>query len=384
MNAELEEEVYTYTGKEIRPKVKIEGLEEGKDYAISYSDNINPGKAKVVIKGIGKYTGKIEKEFTIKDTRIDISKLGVTLKGHTAEYTGRPRITTVKIPGLKEKVDFKVSYENNINPGLAKVIVTGIGNYTGTVTDTIIIYRRMSTLEANLEYDECSYDGSKKTPKVTIEGLEEGKDYTVSYSNNINAGEATVTIKGITPYYRGTSTKTFTITKQDIDTADLNLQVQNIDSTNKQIVNIDDLKEGQDYKVAYNLDHDSNSITIKGIGNYKGQKTLKATKDTEMIVEKDGVQYNLLNDGTAEVYNFTELGKKANIKSKIKDYKVTKINKNAFKDCDKLKLVKIPKSVSEIDKDAFKDCKNVTISGKIDSYANIYADENEIEFKEFK
>ncbi|MFR9211403.1 MAG: leucine-rich repeat protein, partial [Intestinibacter bartlettii] len=201
---------------------------------------------------------------------------------------------------------------------------------------------------------------------------------------NVNVGEATVTIKGLTKYYIGTVTKTFTITKKNIETSDLDLQVKNLDLSNKLALNIEDLKEGQDYTVAYNLDQDTNSITIKGIGNYKGQKTLKATKDTEMIVEKDGVQYNLLNDGTAEVYNFTELGKKANIKSKIKDYKVTKINKNAFKNCDKLKLVKIPKSVSEIDKDAFKDCKNVTISGKIDSYANNFADENKIDFKESK
>ena len=214
--------------------------------------------------------------------------------------------------------------------------------------------------------------------------MTEGKNYEVSYSNNVNAGEAKVVITGIEPYYTGTITETFIITKQDIETAELNLQVQNLDSTNKQELNIEDLTEGQDYTITYNLDQDSNSITIKGIGNYKGQKTLKATKDTEMIVEEDGVQYNLLNDGTAEVYNFTELGKKANIKSKIKDYKVTKINKNAFKKCDKLKLVKIPKSVSEIGKDTFKDCKNVTISGKIDSYAKIYANENKIDFKESK
>ena len=47
-------------------------------------------------------------------------------------------------------------------------------------------------------------------------------------------------------------------------------------------------------------------------------------------------------------------------------------------------LVKIPKNISEIDKDAFKDCKNIIISGKIDSYANTYADENKIDFKEAK
>ena len=313
----------------------------------------------------------------------DISTLEIQM-GTREIYSGTQRKPVVKISGLVRNVDFTVSYENNINPGKATAIIKGKGSYIGTVTKTFTIYRKMSTLEAELEYANSEYDGKEKTPKVKIAGLTEGKDYTVSYSNNVNVGEATVTIRGVEPYYRGTITKTFTITKQDIETSDLNLQVQNLDSISNQSLNIEDLKEGQDYTVAYNLDQDSNSITIKGIGNYKGQKTLKATKDTEMIVEEDGVQYNLLNDGTAEVYNFTELGKKANIKSKIKDYKVTKINKNAFKDCDKLELVKIPKSLSEIDKDAFKDCKNVTISGKIDSYANIYADENKIDFKESK
>ena len=385
LTVNVEGDIYIYTGKEITPKVEIEGLTEGVDYTVSYKNNIEVGQGSIVVKGIGKYSGTIEKTFTIKDpTKIDIATLPISLSAAKTDYTGRQRPVRVRISGLTQGIDYNVRYENNVNVGDATVIITGKGNYTGTVTKTYIIYRKMSTLSPSLESDKYEYDGKEKTPKVTIEGLTEGKDYTVSYSNNVNVGEATVTIKGIAPYYTGTITKTFTITKQDIETADLNLQAQNIDSINNQSLSIKDLKEGQDYTVAYNLDQDSNSITIKGIGNYKGQKTLKATKDTEMIVEEDGVQYNLLNDGTAEVYNFTELGKKANIKSKIKDYKVTKINKNAFKNCDKLKLVKIPKSVSEIDKDAFKDCKNITISGKIDSYANNFADENKIDFKESK
>ncbi|KMW25696.1 hypothetical protein HMPREF0977_01559 [Clostridium sp. 1_1_41A1FAA] len=385
LTVNVEGDIYIYTGKEITPKVTIEGLTEGVDYTVSYKNNIEVGQGSIVVKGIGKYSGTVEKTFTIKDpTKIDIATLPISLSAVKTDYTGRQRPVRVRISGLTQGIDYNVRYENNVNVGDATVIITGKGNYTGTVTKTYIIYRKMSTLSPSLESDKYEYDGKEKTPKVTIEGLTEGKDYTVSYSNNVNVGEATVTIKGIAPYYTGTITKTFTITKQDIETADLNLQAQNIDSINNQSLSIKDLKEGQDYTVAYNLDQDSNSITIKGIGNYKGQKTLKATKDTEMIVEEDGVQYNLLNDGTAEVYNFTELGKKANIKSKIKDYKVTKINKNAFKNCDKLKLVKIPKNVSEIAKDVFKDCKNVTISGKIDSYANTYADENRIDFKESK
>ena len=372
---------FEYTGKEIKPEVKIEGLVEGTDYILRYENNIEMGQGKVIIRGKGKYKGTVTKTFDI--TKPNISEVAIKVISRV-EYEGIQRRPAVEIEGLTEGRDFRVSYENNIEPGLAKVKVTGIGKYEGSTIKTFVIYRNIRTMEVQLSNTSYTYDGAEKEPKVSIEGLTEGKDFSVSYKNNINVGTATATIKGIAPYYTGTITKTFTITKQDIETADLNLQAQNIDSINNQSLSIKDLKEGQDYTVAYNLDQDSNSITIKGIGNYKGEKTLKATKDTEMIVEEDGVQYNLLNDGTAEVYNFTELGKKANIKSKIKDYKVTKINKNAFKNCDKLKLVKIPKSVSEIDKDAFKDCKNVTISGKIDSYANTFADENKIDFKESK
>ena len=200
----------------------------------------------------------------------------------------------------------------------------------------------------------------------------------------MNVGTAKVTIKGIAPYYTGTITKTFTINEQNINTLSLKLEADNLNTPNKQTLEISDLEEGEDYKVTYDLRENSNTIKIEGIGNYEGEKILKASKDTKMIVEEDGVQYNLLSNGDAEVYNFIETGKKVNIKSTVKDHKVTKISKNAFKKCDKLKLVKIPKSVSEIAKDVFKDCKNVTISGKLDSYANKYADENDINFKESK
>ncbi len=384
LEVKLEKASYTYDGERKTPNVTIEGLEENKDYVVNYENNVEIGKAKVVVEGIGDYRGVVEKEFEIKDPRIDISTLNVYLYTNRAPYSGGQLLPKATVEGLKEGPDYQVWYSNNINPGEATVTIKGKGNYTGTVIRHFTIYRKMSTVEANLEYTESTYDGKEKTPKVTIEGMTEGKDYTVSYSDNVDVGTVTVTIKGIEPYYTGTIIKTFTINKQDIETADLNLEVNNLDSTNNRTLAIEDLKEGQDYTVTYSLDQDSNLITINGIGNYNGQKILKATKDTEMIIEEDGIQYNLLNDGTAEVYNFTGLGEKVEIKAKIKDYKVTKINKNAFKDCDKLELVKIPNSVLEIDKDAFKDCKNVIISGKSDSYANTYASENKINFKESK
>lgn len=35
--------------------------------------------------------------------------------------------------------DYVVSHENNINPGTATITITGIGNYTGTITRTFLI-----------------------------------------------------------------------------------------------------------------------------------------------------------------------------------------------------------------------------------------------------
>ena len=54
-----------YTGKEIKPKVTIEGLKEGTDFEVSYTDNVEIGLGHVIIKGIGKYEGTLNKTFKI-------------------------------------------------------------------------------------------------------------------------------------------------------------------------------------------------------------------------------------------------------------------------------------------------------------------------------
>lgn len=51
------------TGKEVKPKVTVmfqgELLVYGQDYSLGYANNIYPGQAAVVVKGIGNYTGKV-------------------------------------------------------------------------------------------------------------------------------------------------------------------------------------------------------------------------------------------------------------------------------------------------------------------------------------
>lgn len=69
----LERDSYIYDGMEKKPSVSIRDgsvvLFDEVDYTVSYIDNINVGTAKVVITGIGNYSGTIYKAFTIIEKR---------------------------------------------------------------------------------------------------------------------------------------------------------------------------------------------------------------------------------------------------------------------------------------------------------------------------
>lgn len=76
----------------------------------------------------------------------------------------------------------------------------------------------ISGCTAELSNTAYTYDGKAKMPDVTVRSrlavLVRDKDYQITYSNNINAGTATVIIKGC-GNYTGTKTMTFSIRKAD-------------------------------------------------------------------------------------------------------------------------------------------------------------------------
>lgn len=91
---------YSYTGNYIKTTVTVEGpegvLTEGTDYEVSYSNNKYVGKAKITIRGIGKYGGEVVKTFKINPSKVTVSKLTrsssgklkLTWKKHSTQTTG--------------------------------------------------------------------------------------------------------------------------------------------------------------------------------------------------------------------------------------------------------------------------------------------------------
>ena len=83
--------------------------------------------------------------------KTDVSELEVTLSNDKFEYTGfeiTPK-PTVKDGGmtLKEGTDYDISYIANVEPGVATVIITGKGAYTGTKEVTFLIYIGKTTVD---------------------------------------------------------------------------------------------------------------------------------------------------------------------------------------------------------------------------------------------
>ncbi|EDO58318.1 fibronectin type III domain-containing protein [Clostridium sp. L2-50] len=221
-NVTIPQESYEYTGTEIKPEVTVTlsdgtGLIFGTDYTVSYEDNTDIGTATVNVIGRGNYTGKANGSFGIG---ADIKDAEIVLSMDQYIYSGRrntPKATVVFAgKTLVENVDYTISYEDCIDAGTARVVVSGKGNYGGTAEKTFEIARKGIT-GANVTIPQECYEYISKEirPEATVtlsDGtvLKNAIEYIVDYTDNIEVGTATITVTG-TGNYIGYVTKTFTI-----------------------------------------------------------------------------------------------------------------------------------------------------------------------------
>ena len=316
----LSQTSYTYDGTAKKPTVTVKDgsktLTSGTDYAVSYSNNTNVGTASVAITGKGNYTGTVTESFTIsKAAAVSISGCTVTLGTSSYTYDGTAKQPSVTVKNgtktLTKGTDFTVAYTNNTNAGTATVIVSGIGNYKDTVTKTFTISAKSaSNLTVTLSATSYTYDGTAKKPTITVKDgsktLTNGTDYSVSYSNNTNAGTAKVTVTG-KGNYTGTLSKNFTISAKRVSGMTMTLSPESCtyDGTAKKpavIVADGDtiLESGTDYTVAYssNTVAGTAKVTVTGKGNYSGTLTknftiaAKSISELEITLSQTSYTYN--------------------------------------------------------------------------------------------
>ena len=278
----------TYSGKAIEPTFTVlyknRTLRKGTDYTVSFKDNVKIGTATVTITGKGNFEGT--KEITFKIT--GPSEMTVeSIADQT--YTGSALTPKVVVKAgskvLTQNVDYTVSYSNNINVGTASVKITGKGSYKGSYTVNFKILPCAISKAGIRKIIDQRYNGNEIKPSVSLtykyKTLKKGTDYTVSYSNNINAGTATVTITGIGSY-EGTASTTFQIKPRSLREITAR-KISTQEYTGQEItpkLNLTykgkTLTENVDYVAVYsnNIEPGNGVVNIQGKGNFTEQRKL--------------------------------------------------------------------------------------------------------------
>ena len=235
---------YVYTGETISPKLVVKDgnttLVEGTDYKIVSKTGTNAGAAHVTIEGIGNYAGTLTVDYTIAKANLSTATVlnKNDKKDYDVTYSGvavTPDIATVKIGNktlseydpVTKKGDYTIKWDDAVEVGTYNFTITAVtgsqnveGEYKGTfkVTPnelTGYFAKKVGNEEVKsvLEVKDTGayYTGSAITidsfktkyvliNKKTGKALTEGKDYELVYTNNVNAGKATVVAYGLGNY----------------------------------------------------------------------------------------------------------------------------------------------------------------------------------------
>lgn len=145
------------------------------------------------------------------------------------KYTGKPITFSPVLKfhnrTLTEGKDYTLSFSNNQNSGVGTFTITGLGLYSGTLTNNFGIWQiNLSQAEVTFSQSSYLYTGTPLTPKPTVTWngitLTENVDYTLSWHNNAQQGNAYVTVSG-KGNFTGESNKYFYIDLTPITEAEI-------------------------------------------------------------------------------------------------------------------------------------------------------------------
>ena len=164
-------------------------------------------------------------------TALNDANTVISISEQNYVYDGTPKKPTVSVYYngilLSENVDYSLKYDDFVVAGTAKVTVTGINSYTGSVTKAYTIKPiTFNSKNLSVTFDKTSlvyYDSAvHPVMYVSFNGqlLLQDVDYKVTYSKNNAPGRATVKITGI-GNFAGSVSKTFIISPQKVNSVSI-------------------------------------------------------------------------------------------------------------------------------------------------------------------
>ena len=164
-------------------------------------------------------------------TALNDANTVISISEQNYVYDGTPKTPAVSVYYngilLSENVDYSLTYSDFVVAGTAKVTVTGINSYTGSVTKEYTIKPiTFNSKNLSVTFDKTSlvYYGSAVHPVMYVsfngQPLVQDVDYKVTYSKNNAPGRATVKITGI-GNFAGSVSKTFIISPQKVNSVSI-------------------------------------------------------------------------------------------------------------------------------------------------------------------
>lgn len=201
----IPKETYAYTGSAIKPKVTVECFNykslDSSNYSVSYSNNVDAGTATITVTLRGNYSGKITKTFKISKS---VPQVVVTLSEGPYYFMSEDPVTPKPVVKDKDGVVFvqnlhyKLTYSNNTMPGIAKVKITFIGNFSGSVEKTFKIapdkVEKISAYDVKTTSAGISWTISDNASYYRLQQSTDGK----SWKTVVTTSDTNYTVKGLT------------------------------------------------------------------------------------------------------------------------------------------------------------------------------------------
>ena len=317
----------TYSGQAQQPDISVKdgdkNLVQGRDFAVTFSNNTNAGTGIATFRGVGtNYAGEKKVEFKVnkdkgsvlfypsecKKTFGDanfILKPNIKGDGVLTFKSDKPEIAAVD--AATGEVTIKSTGKVTIRVNMAES-----DNYFGSTDwcELIIAPKAM----ANGMFAEIStpvYTGEALVPTVVMKDgetvMKANTDYTLAFEDNLNAGTAKVTATGV-GNYQGTATATFTIGQAALTAVTLaktslvyNQQEQTAQVTSVNAGNVEVPADGYEVTGNKGTNVGTYTATITGKGNFKGSVTAQFN-----IVADNNAVFDMTLDPTEYVYDGTE------------------------------------------------------------------------------